>query len=365
MFRDQDLHDLLEYKSSAPILSIYFNLDPADNSETQRLRLRSMLKEVKLPEDQLAVERYFEHEFDWTGRSVAVFSCAADDFFRAYSLAVPLRSRLRVGNRPYVKPLADLFDSYGGYGVVLVDKQGARLFYFHLGELREQDGVMGEEVRHTKRGGASQAPGRRGGVAGRTNYMEEVTERNLKEAAEYAAQFFAENQVRRVLIGGTEDNVIPFRSFLPKAWQSLVVGTFPISMTASHVEVYERAMQAGKEAEQRREQRLVETLITGAAKGRGGVVRLDDTLAAVHEGRVQTLVIRDGYRAPGLRCTGCDYITTQELERCPFCNGNFEHIPDTVELAVRKVWQDGGDVEVLHENMGLEESQPIGALLRY
>jgi hypothetical protein len=365
MFRDQDLHDLLEYKSSTPILSIYLNLDPGDNSETQRLRLRSMLKEVKLPEDQLAVERFFDHEFDWTGRSVVVFSCADQDFFKAYSLAVPLRSRVRVGLRPYVKPLADLFDSYGGYGVVLVDKQGARLFYFHLGELREQEGVMGEEVRHTKRGGASQAPGRRGGVAGRTNYMEEVTERNLKEAAEFAAQFFAENQVRRVLIGGTDENVIPFRSFLPKAWQSLVVGTFPISMTASHVEVYERAMQSGKEAEQRREQRLVETVITGAAKGRGGVVRLDDTLAAVHEGRVQTLVIRDGYRAPGLRCTGCDYVTTQELERCSFCGGSFEPIQDTVELAVRKVWQDGGDVEVLHENMGLEDRQPIGALLRY
>lgn len=365
MFRDQDLHDLLEYKSSAPILSIYFNLDPADNSETQRLRLRSLLKDVKLPEDQLAVERYFDHEFDWTGRSVVVFSCASEEFFKAYSLAVPLRSRVQVGLRPYVKPLADLFDSYGGYGVVLVDKQGARLFYFHLGELREQEGVMGEEVRHTKRGGASQAPGRRGGVAGRTNYMEEVTDRNLKDAAEFAAQFFAENQVRRVLIGGTDDNIMPFRSFLPKAWQSLVVGTFPISMTASQVEVYERAMQSGKEAEQRRERHLVETIITGAAKGRGGVVRLDDTLAAVHEGRVQTLVIRDGYRAPGLRCAGCDYVTTQELERCPFCGGSFDPIQDTVELAVRKVWQDGGEVEVLHENMGLEDRQPIGALLRY
>jgi peptide chain release factor subunit 1 len=365
MFRDQDLHDLLEYKSSAPVLSIYLNLDPSDNSETQRLRLRSMLKDLQLPEDLLAVERYFDHEYDWTGKSVVVFSCAGDNYFKTYSLAVPLRSRVRVGQRPYVKPLADLFDSYGGYGVVLVDKVGARLFYFHLGELREQEGVMGEEVRHAKRGGASQSPGRRGGVAGRTNYVEEVTERNLKDAAEFAAKFFGENRVRRILIGGTDDSVVPLRSFLPKAWQSLVVGTFPMSMTASQVDVYERAMQAGSEAERQREERLVDAVITGAAKGRGGAVGLGDTLAAVHEGRVQTLVIQDGYRAPGLRCSGCGYISMQEQATCSFCGSSFERIQDAVELAVRKVWQDGGDVEVLHDDLGLDLQQPIGALLRY
>lgn len=366
MFTDQDLHELLEYQGEVPVLSIYLDLDPAaSGSDAQRLRLRSLLKDAASPEDIEVVERYFDHEFDWKGRSVAVFSCASEGFFRVYHLAVPLRSRVRMMDRPYVKPLADLLDSYGGYGVALIDKQGARLFYFHLGEVRERDGHLGEEIKHTKRGGSSQFPGRRGGVAGRTNYVEEATERNLKEAAEFAAQFFAENHVRRVLIGGTDDSVIPFRSFLPKAWQSLVVGTFPISMNAGHLEVLERAMLVGQEAERRREERLVQTVITGAAKGRGGVLRLDDTLGAVNEGRVQTLVIRDGYRAPGLRCRGCQYVTAQVLEHCPFCGGSFERIQDAVELAVRKVMQDGGEVEVLHENMGLGEIQPIGGLLRY
>ena len=97
---------------------------------------------------------------------MAVFSCAPEGFLRAFSLALPVASRVRINNQPHVKPLADLLDSYGGYGVVLVDKQGARLFSFHLGELQEQEGLMGESIRHTKRGGGSQSPGRRGGVAG-------------------------------------------------------------------------------------------------------------------------------------------------------------------------------------------------------
>lgn len=366
MFTESDLRELLGYQSQFPVLSVYLNTEPSQGSaDFHKRHLRSMLKEVDLPEDEAIVERYISHEFDWTGRSVAIFSCAADGFFRAYSLAVPVRSRVRVSDRPHVKPLADLLDSYGGYGVALVDKQGARLFYFHLGELREQEGVLGETVRRTKRGGGSQAQGRRGGVAGQTNYVEEVAERNIREAAEFAARFFAENNVRRILLGGAEETLALFRAHLPKTWQTLIVGTFPMSMTASHSEVLERAMQVGQEADRHRENKLVEKVITNAAKGRGGVVGVEDTLSAVHQGRVQTLVIQEGLRTPGHRCQGCGYLTALQLDACPFCGGHFESIPDAVELAVRQVMQAGGEVEFLHTETGLRERGSIGALLRY
>jgi peptide subunit release factor 1 (eRF1) len=194
--------------------------------------------------------------------------------------------------------------------------------------------------------------------------VEEVTERNLKEAADFSARFFGENNVRRIVLGGTDENLAVFRSHLPKAWQSLVVGTFPMSMTASHSDVQARAMQIGREAEHKREAKLVEAVVTGAAKGRGGVVQLEDTLNAVHQGRVQTLLIQDGLRAQGRRCKGCGYITTQDDGVCPFCGGSFGVIPDAVELVVRRVMQSGGEVEVLHDNPTLTQYGGI-ALLRY
>ncbi len=363
MLTDDVLRELLEFSSPDPVLSVYLNIADG-NTEAAKLRLRNLLKEVDMPEDEAAIVKYFEHEREWKGRSIAMFSCAAQEYFRAFPLAVPVRDRVRVGKHPYVKPLADLLDAYGGYGVILVDKQGARMFLFHLGELIEQEGVMGEEVRHTKRGGASAMPGRRGGAAGQTRYAEEVAERNIKEAAEAAARFFEANRVRRILIGGTDGNVAKFRSYLPKAWQSLVVGTFAMSMTANHAEVLARAMEIGQEAERQREKRLVEQMVTAAAKGKGGVVRLDDTLGAVHEGRVQTLIVQEGFRAPGYQCQGCGYLTIQNLETCPFCGKAFAEIPDAVELAVRRVMQDGGEVEIVRGNPQLEKVK-IGGLLRY
>jgi peptide chain release factor subunit 1 len=366
MLSDHDLHELLSYPAGSPVLSVYLNTEPENgNADSHKLRLRSLLREVNLPEDESAIIRYFDHEHDWSGRSVAVFSCAAEGYFRAYPLAVPVRSRVRINDRPHVKPLADLLDSYGGYGVILVDKQGARVFYFHLGELREQEGVLGESVHHTKRGGGSSAPGRRGGVAGQTGYEDEVTERNMKDVVAFATHFFTENNIRRLLICGTDQNVALFKSLLSKAWQSLVVGSFPMSMTASHQEVFEKAMQIGIEAELRREAKLVDSVITETAKGRMGVLGLDDTLEMVREGRVQSLLIRDGYRAPGYVCEGCEYLVTQVMETCPFCGASFKEIPDAVETAVRQVMQQGADVEVLHPEQGFGEGHNIGALLRY
>jgi peptide chain release factor subunit 1 len=320
---------------------------------------------VDLEEDVAAVEHYFSREFDWTGRSVAVFSCAPEGFFRAYPLALVVTSRIRIGDHPHVKPLADLLDSFGAYGVVLVDKQGARLFYFHLGELREQEGVMGEDVRHTKHGGASAVPGRRGGVAGQTHYEDEVAERNMKEIASFAARFFKDNNVRRVVIGGTEDNVAQLRSLLPKSWQSLVVGTFHMNMLASKEDVMVRTMELGNLAESHQEEQLLNQLVTVAAKGKGGVVGMEGTLSAVHEGRIQMLIFQNGLRAPGYRCQGCNYLTAQKLSACSFCGGKFTHIPDAVEMAVRDVMNAGGDVEVLHQEHHVKGFENIGALLRY
>ncbi|MBP1693347.1 MAG: hypothetical protein H6Q37_1230 [Chloroflexi bacterium] len=366
MLTDHDLQELVSYQAKHPVLSVYLNADPSEgNAEAHKLRLRSMLKPIDLPEDVFIVTRYFDHEHDWTGRSVAIFSCASEKYLRAYSLGVPLRSRVRISNQPHVKPLADILDDYGGYGVVLVDKQGARLFYFNIGELQEQEGTMGESVRHTKRGGGSQSPGRRGGVAGATGYVDEVTDRNIKEAVEFATHFFAEKKIRRILLGGTDETVTMFRNQLPKAWQSLVVGNFPISMTASQSEVLQKAMEIGLQAERQREERIVNAIVTNSAKGRGGVVDLDDTFSAIRDGRVQTLVIREGYRVPGTRCRSCGYISPVELEYCPFCGSECETITDAVELAVHQVMISGGEVEFLHPDQATDTFKQIGALLRF
>ena len=134
MLTETNLQELLGYQSDHQVLSVYLNTDPTEGSaDVYKSNLRSMLKDINLASDVLAVENYFSRDFDRSGRSMVVFSCAPDDFFRAYSLAIPVRNQVIVSDQPYVKPLACLLDYYGGYGVVLVDKQGATVIFFSPG----------------------------------------------------------------------------------------------------------------------------------------------------------------------------------------------------------------------------------------
>lgn len=370
MFSEKDLQELVGFHSEeSPVLSLYLDVDPTKRTTDEyKLVLRGLLKEVTgqaWREDIAAVERYFDHEYDWQGKGVVMFSCLEQDFWRAYPLAVPVENHVYAGQRPYIKPLTDILDAYGRYGVVLVDQEGARLFLFQLGELQETSGTIGEEVKRMKHGRGS-AAGRRGGVAGRTGRREEeVAQRNLKEAAELTAKFCARGRCGRIILGGTEQTVAQFQEMLPKDLQEQVVGSFPTVMTASETEVLDRSLEIIAEVEREREKALVESVITAAAKGRAGVIGLADTLGAVYEGRVRILLVDEGYRATGYRCQQCGYIAAQAQEKCPFCGGKVEQIDAAVDLIVRGVIDQGGQVEIVRDSPALEKAGHIGALLRY
>ena len=366
MLSESDLRDLLCFVSPEPMLSVYLNTDPVEGvSETYRLHLRNMLKQAHLPQDEEAVEQYFAHQYDWSAKGMAVFSSASQHYFRVFPLAVPVRDWVHVGERPSAKQLVDLFDTYGGYGVVLVDKQSARLFFFHMGELQEQESIDGEEVKHTKRGGASSVHGQRGGVAGQTQREQQIVERNMKQTAEIAARFFEEKHARRILIGGTESNTALFRSLLPKSWQSLVLETFSISMTASQADVLARAMQIGREAELHREAHVAENLMAAAAKGSGAVFGLNETINAINEERVRILVLSEELHQPGHYCKVCGLLALAPEALCPRCNNGMERTADIIELCASEVVNKGGEVEVLHASSPMQGVGEIGAMLRY
>jgi len=369
VFTTQDLKELAAVECATPMLSVYLNVDPREQtSDGYRLELRRALKLASgaaASDDVLAVERYFDHEYDWSGRGIAVFSCAADPFWRAYSLAVPVASGAAVARKPYVWPLAALLDAYGSYAVALVNRQELRLFLFGMGELISDAAFSGEEVRRLKKGrGSSGGPGRRGGAQVSGRHEEEVAQRNIRDAAKVASRFWQKHDPRRLIVAGAEPTVVQFRAELPKAMQERVIGSFSADMAASELQIRERSLEILQQGEEERKTALVDAVFTAAAKGRGGAIRLADTLGAAHEGRVKTLIVARDYHRSGYQCRNCEYITDQSLSICPFCGGEFGEIPDAAEALVTKVIEDGGRVEVIDDHPRIAEFG-VGALLRY
>jgi len=365
---ERELRELARVQTETPILSVYLNVDPTQQTSEYLLSLRQMLKQVEgeaSPEDVAAVQRYFEHQYDWSGRGAVVFSCAASDFWRDYVLAVPVASGVTLARRPYLSPLAALMDTYGRYAVALVERKGVRLLLFHLGERVAEEQFEGEEVRKLKRGrGSSGGASRWGGAPISSRHEEEIALRNLREAAQATDRFCRQYKPQRLILAGAEPTVSQFRDLLPKALQERVIGALRIDPGASEPEIRERTLALLQQVEREREATVVEAVFTAAAKGREGVVGLDETLSVAHEGRVRVLVIDRDYHAPGYRCDHCGYLTTQALTTCPFCGGTFVEIPDAAEAVVTKVIEEGGEIEVVDNHPRLRQVG-IGALLRY
>jgi rubrerythrin len=369
MFNQEDLRELAAYGAEAPVLSVYLNVDPTDRTRDEyRLELRQILKqaeEAAASEDIEAVEAFFDHEYDWSGRGVVIFSCKEAGFWRSYSLAIPVRSGVTVAHRPYLSPLAELADAYGSFAVAVVDRRQLRVFLFDLGELRASAEFVGEDVRKLKRGrGSSGGYGRRGGAPISSRHEEEVVRRNIRDAVETMQNFFQRHEPERLILAGADRTVAQFQEALPKHLQDKVIGSFSADLNASEPEIRELSLEIIRQVEKERKEALVDAVFTAAAKGGNGVIRLADTLGAAHEGRVQTLVIDRHYHQPGYQCQQCAYITDHALKKCPFCGGDFREISDAAEALVTKVIEEGGDVEVVEDDPKVQ-TFGVGALLRY
>lgn len=367
MFTSENLQELLDFTAGedSRVVSVYLDTDPTHRTlDKIKLQLKALLKDVgdDLAADVAEIERYFDYTFPWTDPGAAVFSCAAEDFFRAYPTSISFRNRLRVGHKPHVKPLVHLLDHYAHYGVIVVDRVGAKMFEYHLGNLQSSDGYIGEDVRKQKHGTGSSVQGMRGGQGEFTEEMQVL--RNMREAAAYAGQFFNGRDIRRLFIAGTAANVAQFKDELPRKLQSCYAGSFPMDMDTGETEVRERSLALLAEINQKREDQLVEKMVSLAAQGSTAVVGLAPTLRMISDGRVETLIISDGYRTPGYIHEETGYITAGTDDEM-FADGNFRETVDVVENAVTRTLEYSGHVEFINENQRLEEAGRIGAILRY
>ena len=366
MITQAQFQELLSFDpTSAQVLSLYLSTDSGEEPiESIRLKAKNMLREANgWEEDVQAIETYLNHSFDWSSPGLVVFSSQEGEFFRAFATAVSFRNRLRITPRPYLKPLAHLLDFYAHYGVIVVDQVGARFFAYHLGELEETNGHMGEEIHKLKQGRGSSAIGRKGGSSGASR-EEENARRNLREAAAAAVNFFSNKPIRRLFLGGTAETTAQFRDLLPKQMQSCLAGTFTMDMNAGEHEVREETIKLLQTANTEREKKLVKTLLGAQASGGHAVVGLDDTLQAISNRRVQTLVLSDGFRIPGFVDHDSGFVVAN-LTKSPMSDKELTAVEDVIDSAFTLSLNQGAHVEVIRDDPDLENAGKIGALLRF
>jgi peptide subunit release factor 1 (eRF1) len=361
---NSDLRKLARFTAEkTPVLSLYLETDLSRQLKDQvKLVLRELVEQARAAgaaEDDLQrVVRYVDLEYDWQGRGLIIFSCQDDGLWQPFPLPVPVRSQAFVGEMAYLMPLSSLLDRYAPYTVALVGQEGARVFLVEMGGIVREEDTRGEPIKRHKQGGWSASRFQR--------HEDKLASANLRVAAEALARFCEASGCARLILAGTDENTARFRGLLPVHLRQAVVGTMPLDVAAGGVAIVERSRELLADLEEEQEQELVQRTITYALGGGAGVVGLANTLFALQEGRVLTLLVEERSTAPGFYCPSCDYLSVDESERCLFC-GTMQSTPvsNVVERAVHKALLQGARVEVVSDSPALSQHGHIGALLRY
>lgn len=361
MLTETDIRRAVEFEShDAPVLSVYLNVDPQRRSGEQHKRtLRSLLDNAPGadPEDVRRVQNYIEMGYNRHGRSVIMFSCAQQDFWWAFSFALPVHDFAFVSFRPYVRQLAHLIETYERCGVVHVDQEGARLYLFNMGVLENAEGILGQEVKLHRGGGWANPRIQR--------HELEQARQNLQAAAEMAEEFYRDTGTRRLILAGTDKNVARFKDLLSNRLRTMVIGHISADAYATVNDLRDKALELAGQAEDKEAQKIADELVTTAKRGGNAVVGLAETLTAVQQGRAAHVVALANYAQPAYRFVESGHILLQLTEEADLQSGRVQNLPDAVESVLRRAMAQNIGVTVVDKNAALEKAGKIGALTRY
>jgi peptide chain release factor subunit 1 len=367
-----------EGKPGHPVLSVYLDVDQSRETNRNRkfeVSLSNLLRKL----EQGLADQYEREEFVADAermtrfvsgyrpgaRSLAIFCDALEDFLWHRELDVPLCSEARWSETLYLRPLLETLDEYERYGVILADRAQARLFTVHLGKIEEHgESFAPGDVKIFK------APGR-DHIRSDMRFQRKADQyayRHSKRVAELAVELAERQGFDRLLLAGPVEATSQLQQLLPKQWQSRIIASLDLPVESDQQTVLAATLRIAEEAERNDEIRLVEELISGAARAeQRAVTGLDATLRALRLGRIWQLVYADGFAPSGSRCVSCETLFEERPESCVYCGAVVRPVDDLVEQAAQRVVVSGGRLEhvgrAMAERLGVAGG--IGAFLKF
>jgi peptide chain release factor subunit 1 len=296
-----------------------------------------------------------------TTRGLAIFSCTAHDLFRVVPLPVPVRNRVVVNNVPAVGPLESVVQGHGPFGVLLADRQRARVLVLELGELTDHSELFEELPRdYDSRGDREQGKYDRD-----QQHVDELATQHLRHAAKVAFEVFQRTGFGALTIGAPDAITGELEAMLHPYLRDRLCGRIGVPPTASMDEIRAAASDLEASEKRARDAELVDRLRASVGTGQRAVGGLEPVLRSLHDRRVEHLLVSSGYREAGWMCSACAALATIG-RTCPVCSTpEMASVDDVVEEAIELALAQGVKVHLCEGNADLDVLGRIGALLRY
>lgn len=350
------------------ILSVYVNTNRRFDQHEKYLALfKNMAKEIgkeasgkgakNIITDLDKIENYLAYQFNKKAKGLVIFSCQAENIWQVLELSVGVFNQYFLAHSPYINPLIALLEDYERFCILVVDKEHARIFTVYLGKIKEHIDVFDKVTGRHKKGGSS--------AARFSRHREDEVRKHLKKIADLLFRFFKKNDFDHLIIGYTTPEILPLLESVLHTWlKERIVGKFDAEIFASGKKILEKSLKIEKSVELQKEEKIVELLENNLEPNRKGVTGLDDTLFELQEGKVEELIIYQGFSHRGSECQKCKYLDAWQEKVCPLCRFPMRLIKDVVEKAVKKALEQNIKIKFVR-NKRMIDLGKIGANLRF
>jgi peptide subunit release factor 1 (eRF1) len=356
---------------------VYLNTDQSKADSLNRgfeQHLKDMIAVIqKSVRDAGELERFhraahrikeFVSTYQATGRAVVMFFDESDGFFWYADVNVPIQNQARWNRELFLKPLAAAMDEAEPYTVALIGRASLRLFVVELGEIEEliAESFPARAIRHIRTVGTDHI-----GSASRVQRKADERIRwNLRHVKNVVDWLLESRNIHRLILAGTPEITTEFQKLLPKRLASRVIGAVDIATDTSPERLLASAEPVAQKHEHEMEVRLIDTIVTEAAKRKKAVTGLSNTLNAINQARVWRLVYSDEFSSPGWECPKCAALYGIERKSCIFCGATLHPVPDVVEHAIEHALRKGAAIEVVtgDASEALINAGGIGAFLK-
>jgi peptide subunit release factor 1 (eRF1) len=374
----QDARRLVQHHGGHRVVSLYLDLEP-ERFATPKARasqIRSLTDEaarevehdegleheerIALREDLHRIRSFLlSPEAPFKGaRALAVFCSTRDDLFETVRLARPVPGKVVIDKAPYVEPMIAVVQQRR-WLVALVNRRSARLLASSPDRLHErvrvEDNVRGKH----DQGGWSQANYERS--------VEKDVDDHLRNIARIVNARWRAEGFDRLALGGPQEIVPRFEEMLGADVRAgKAPGRVEVDIgNATEAEVRAVVEKLVLDDEERTEREALDRLEAGLGSGGRAVGGTQDTLEALNERRVETLLMEPGFDGEIDRCPRCGLLVADSGGRCPADGTEVEPAQHLREAVVEAALAQDAAVMVVRHHPDLGPLGGIGALLRF
>lgn len=303
--------------------------------------------------------REYAEKIPASANGVAIFACAADNYFQRFEFDVPFeKDQFLVLDKPHIYPLARIIDQNPEFAVVLADSNSAKILLMQRGKILNNEDIESTKYSRSDEGDLSQTRYQQ--------HIDEMRKQHAKEVIEELETVVRDEDIRQIILAGNKDVVIPLlKDEMDDFLMERFVGAVRMEIDASEKEIMDAATQAIRQHDTLKDKEKIDELNEqNYAEGKG-VTGVANTLRALANGQVQEL-----YLVANFDELEYNEKEVKEIlkEYAPGEDGKMPDAKDSRQIAddmITRAFNSAERIRFIEDENLLKEAGGVGALLRY